>query len=190
MTLINDYKISWDAPIIPCRSLAGIPLNACAGALEKILSSYLINTTDKLYRFKNGPTLRLHLYSMDDNGDGGYQFRLSDEGIIHKNLKGTPALSIEVRNKKVFTLTAYNFSFPNDPASDFIYKGSLPGGVKLGSPVSDLLPLTQLEFDEGEEWFYTDRLYGEVEITGWCVPLEDKPNQIITAICVVPDEQP
>lgn len=92
----EDFKISWEAEIVPCKSLAGIPLNACAGALDTILSSYRIDTTDKLYRFKNGPTLRLHLYSMDDNGDGGYQFRLSDDEIIHKNLKGTPALSIEI----------------------------------------------------------------------------------------------
>lgn len=48
----EDFKISWEAEIVPCKSLAGIPLNACAGALDTILSSYRIDTTDKLYRFK------------------------------------------------------------------------------------------------------------------------------------------
>ncbi|EPN31185.1 hypothetical protein A244_38005, partial [Pseudomonas syringae pv. actinidiae ICMP 18807] len=52
--------------------------------------------------------------------------------------------------------------------------------IGLGSLVSELLPYTQLEFDEAEEWFYTDDKYGEVEVTGLGVPLEH-----ISAICIV-----
>lgn len=56
----------------------------------------------------------------------------------------------------------------------------------MGSLVSDLLPFTSLEFDSAEEWFYTDQDYGGLEVTGWGVPLEDHPDQIVTALCVIP----
>ncbi|WP_249716782.1 hypothetical protein [Pseudomonas syringae] len=188
MKLTNIFEISWDAPITPYQSMAGIPLGASASVLETILCNYLIDGNDKLYKFKNSPTLHLAIKKMDDHGDGGYQFRLADEETLHKNLNETPALTIEIKSNKVFTVTTYNFSFPDDIASESIYKGALPGGIKLGSLVSDLIPLTRLEFDDIEECFYTDKNYGEVEITGWCVPLEDEPNQIITEICVIPNK--
>ncbi|EPN29783.1 hypothetical protein A244_39803, partial [Pseudomonas syringae pv. actinidiae ICMP 18807] len=57
----------------------------------------------------------------------------------------------------------------------------------LGSLVSELLPYTRLELDETEEFFYTDDNYGAVEITGLGVPLEDIPDQHITAICIIPN---
>jgi hypothetical protein len=61
----------------------------------------------------------------------------------------------------------------------------LPEGIGLGGLVSDLLSFTALEFDEAEEWFYTDEDYGGLEVTGWGVFLEDHPNQVITALCVI-----
>lgn len=59
----------------------------------------------------------------------------------------------------------------------------MPAGIGLGSLVSDLLPFTSLEFDSAEEWFYTDQSYGGLE--GRQFLLEDHPDQVVTALCVI-----
>ncbi len=92
-----------------------------------------------------------------------------------------------MRSDRVTFIKIYNFSFSGDTAQNHIYKGTLPGGIGLGSLVSELLPYTRLELDETEEFFYTDDNYGAVEITGLGVPLEDIPDQHITAICIIPN---
>ncbi|MDU9393745.1 hypothetical protein [Pseudomonas sp. zfem002] len=164
ITTSGEFFIDWHAPIVPGVSLAGIPL----------------------YRFPGSPILQMHRHGFEQCGDCGFSFSVFDDAVINDLLKGIPALSISIRDGRLYAVKVYNFSFPSDPAEQFIYKGCLPGGMVLGSPVSDILPLTSLEFDEAEEWFYTDPNYGVVEITGWGVPISDKPGQIITAICVIP----
>lgn len=49
----------------------------------------------------------------------------------------------------MIALKVYDFSFSGDLASEFFYKGLLSGRIGLGSPLSDVLALTSLEFDEG-----------------------------------------
>lgn len=182
----STFKISWSAPIIPCKSLAGIPLHTSADLVESSLAEYIIDKQNNLYQFDNSPIFRLTKNEIDTEGDGGYKFFLLDDHIIDISNKALPALSIAIKNRKVFVIKVYNFSFPGDLAEDFIYKGALPGGLTLGSKVSDFLPLTDLEFDDGLGWFYTDSHYGQVEIGGWSASLEDQPDQIITSICILP----
>lgn len=48
--MINeDFKISWKAPIIPCKSQAGIPMYASAKLLKSVLSRYVMDEEGLLY---------------------------------------------------------------------------------------------------------------------------------------------
>ncbi|WP_259639518.1 hypothetical protein [Pseudomonas syringae group genomosp. 3] len=186
---VHSTAISWTAPIIPCESLAGINLGTSDSDLKTLISQYLIDENELKYQFKDSPALRLSAYELDDEGNGGYKFSLFDSDLINTVKKSRPALSISIRDNKVTFLKVYDFSFADDAAQDFIYKGVLPGNIGLGDSVSDLAPLTELEIDESDEFFYTDPAFGEVEITGLGVPLEDEPDQPITAICVIPGKK-
>ena len=170
---------------MPSVSLAGIPLHVDADVLKCVLLGYLVDENNSLYQFDDSSVLRLKLYSLDEGGDGGYSFFLSDVSVINGLNKFTPALSVIIKSSKVCAVKVYDFSFSGEQAQNFIYKGALPEGIGLGGLVSDLLPFTTLEFDEAEEWFCTDEDYGGLEVTGWGVPLEDHPNQVITALCVI-----
>lgn len=183
---LESLSVTWGAPIIPGVSLAGIPLNAGADDLEAVLSRFLIDKDSLRYRFEESPDLCLSWYGLDECGNGGYSFSIFDDEIVSELKKGVPALSVLIRSWRVYAVKVYDFSFPGEPAHRFVYKGLLSGGIGLGSLVSDILPFTSLEFDEAEEWFYTGRDYGVLEVTGWGVPLEEQPNQLITAICVIP----
>ncbi|AVI86043.1 MULTISPECIES: hypothetical protein [Pseudomonas syringae group] len=163
---------------------------ASAKLVSSVLDRYLIDEQNSLYQFEDSPILRLKTYNPDSNGESGYEFSLYDDTDIDRLLKGIPALSIVLRDEKVTFLKVDNFSFPGDSAEQFIYKGELPGGLVLGSNISKLLPLTDLDFDDALEWFYTDSKYGEIEIGGWGVPLEDEPDQIINSICIIPSQAP
>lgn len=185
MMPLDSFSVAWDASVIPGVSLAGIPLHASAVDLETVLSKYLIDKNSLRYKFEGAPDLCLSGYSLDEVGNGGYSFSIFDSGIISELKKGVPALSILIRSGRVCAVKVYDFSFPGEPAHSLVYKGLLSGGIGLGSLVSNLLLFTSLEFDEAEEWFYTGRDYGVLEVTGWGVPLEEQPNQLITAICVI-----
>lgn len=182
----NDFSVSWVAPIVPSISLAGIPLGVNAEVLRGVLLKYLVDAASQMYKFENAPSLRLRTHGLDELGNGGYSFSLFDDAVINDLLKGTPALSIMIRGGEVYAIKVYDFSFSGEFAQELVYKGVLPAGIGLGSLVSDLLPFTSLEFDSAEEWFYTDQDYGGLEVTGWGVPLEDHPDQIVTALCVIP----
>ncbi|SHN31789.1 hypothetical protein SAMN05216593_1392 [Pseudomonas asturiensis] len=185
MTLSKEFSISWMAAILPSVSLAGIPLYVDADVLKCVLSGYLVDEKNSLYQFNDSPELRLKFHGLDENGNGGYSFVLSDASVINALKKFTPALSIMIKGGRVHAIKVYDFSFPGELAQNFIYKGVLPNGTGLGSLVSDLLPFTSLVFDSAEEWLYTDQNYGGLEVTGWGVPLEDHPDQVITALCVI-----
>lgn len=185
MMPLDYFSVVWDAPIVPGVSLAGIPLHASAVDLEAVLSRYLIDKASLRYRFEGAPDLRLNECGLDGCGKGGFSFSIFDDEIVGELKKGMPALSVLVRGGRVCAVKVYDFSFPGEPAHKFVYKGRLSGGIGLGSLVSDLLPFTGLEFDEAEEWFYTGHDYGVLEVTGWGVSLDEQPNQLITAICVV-----
>lgn len=186
MMPLENLSVTWDAPIIPGVSLAGIPLHAGVVDLEAVLSRYLIDKDSLQYKFEGSPDLCLSWYGLDECGNGGYSFSIFDDEIVSELKKGVPALSVLIRSWRVYAVKVYDFSFPGEPAHRFVYKGLLSGGIGLGNLVSDILPFTSLEFDEAEEWFYTGRDYGVLEVTGWGVPLEEQPNQLITAICVIP----
>lgn len=181
----EDMCVAWDAPIVPGFSLAGIPLHMDAADLETELSRYLVEGRRLRYRFEGAPDLHLSNFGLDEHGNGGYSFSIFESEVVGELRWGTPALSILVESGKVYAIKAYDFSFPGEPAHGLVYKGRLSGNIGLGSPLSEVLSLTSLEFDDAEEWFYTSCDYGVLEVSGWGCSLDDEPNQLITAICVI-----
>lgn len=187
MMISEVFFIDWHAPIVPAVSLAGIPLGVHFSELETVLDSYLVDEKNSLYRFVGSPVLKMHKSKLDPSGGGGMSFSVFDDSVVNKLKRGIPALSVLIRDEKIYAVKIYDFSFPGDLAEKLVYKGCLPGGIRLGSAVAEMLLLTELEFDEAEEWFYTDSDYGVIEVSGWGVPLSDESEQLVTAICVIPN---
>lgn len=178
-------KISWNAPVVPGKSLAGIPLDINSDALVEALEHYRLKSASDIYQFESSPLLKRIETSLNDFVDEAYVFVLLDDSRIHKFNKGTYALGVALNNQKILEITAYNFSFPGDEVEGLVYRGRLPGGAKLGSKVSDLLAHTDLIFDDDEERFYTTEPYGLLRIDGQGVPLDHVANQYISAITLL-----
>ena len=180
MNTPGDFSVLWDAPVVPGVSLAGIPLLASYSDVEMAISTYLVDAELMLYRFSRGPELRLQSRVLDGHGNGGWLFALPhDDGSGR-----TAALSISIRCWTVRSIKVYALGLPGDVIQSHSYRGATAESIGLGDLVSSFLGFTRLDFDEAEEWFYTDDAYGSLEISGWGVPLEDEPEQIVTAMCV------
>lgn len=178
----NDVNsIEWDAPIVPGLSMAAIPLHAAYDDLDAVIAAYLIDADARLYRFEGGPDLHLERYGPDEHGIGGLLFSLPGGD----RAGDMAALSITIGGGVVRALKVYALGMPCDVVARKSYRGLAAGSIGLGSLVSDFLVFTELHFDEAEEWFCSGGDYGVLEISGWGVPLEDEPEQVVTAICVV-----
>lgn len=51
----NKFSIAWDAPIIPSRSLARVPLHIRVEEFEQNLEKYLVNREKSWYQFEKSP---------------------------------------------------------------------------------------------------------------------------------------
>ncbi|MCU0093073.1 hypothetical protein N8H72_24070 [Pseudomonas koreensis] len=180
----ESYPISWVAPILPSVSLAGISLGSSNEILARSLDKYLVCGKAGIYRFEFGPDLHLAWSSIDGLGDGGYRFSFTALGTTSFGNADECALYIMIRGGKVYAIKVYAPEYPNNSGSALVYQGKLSSGFGLGDSVSDLSIYADLGFDEDEEWFVSGAFSG-LEISGWGVPLEDYPEQIITAIAIV-----
>ncbi|WP_080352995.1 hypothetical protein [Stenotrophomonas maltophilia] len=178
---IDVNSIEWDAPILPGVSMAAIPLHAACDDLDAVIAAYLIDADARLYRFERGPDLRLERYGPDEHGNGRLLFSLPGGDLACD----MAALSIAIGGGVVRALKAYALGMPWDVVARKSYRGLAVGSIGLGRRVSDFLGFTELHFGEAEEWFCGAGDHGVLEVSGWGVPLEDEPEQIVTAICVV-----
>ncbi|MCP1571683.1 hypothetical protein J2S30_000062 [Herbaspirillum rubrisubalbicans] len=185
--------ISWNAPIVPSHSLAGISIGLDLEEVERLLLSYLVERERNLYQFDSAPLLQLK--RLDElNGDETFLFNVHDKDKTNWSLYfNTPdhaganprALAIIFRKNKVHAVKIWHFEKLKDgEKAKHIYRGKLPGNIGLGDPLRDLLSYTKLQYDEAEEWFYTDDKYGGLEVTGYG-ELVDYPEQVIMALAVI-----
>jgi len=190
--MVGDNKISWRAPIIPSISLAGIPIGLDVVDFDNLLELYLIDSGSLLYKFEESPVLRLAKHESDF--ESIYLFHVHDVEMTNWRLYfaspnhagvNTKALAVIFRNGSVHAVKVWNFELAKEGMKPKnVYSGRLPGGIGLDDPVNCLLQYTDLQFDEGEGWFYTDENYGGVEVTGYG-DLADYPDQTIMAIAVI-----
>lgn len=196
MRMLNMISISWSAGIVPSKELAGIPIGTSLGDFERSLSEYLVDAERRLYKFDGGPLLVMEKW-FDPDGNGGLSFSVYDRDLTNwKFFFPSPdhagadprALNVIVKAGKVFAVKVWMFEKYEEGGRPLnSYKGKLPGGIGLGDKVSDILPYAELEFDDVEEWFYTDSEYGGLEVSGHGVELEEDPEQIIMALTVIKD---
>ncbi|MCW1246066.1 hypothetical protein OC610_16755 [Pseudomonas sp. SAICEU22] len=197
MSEVIGFEISWDAPVEPSKSLAGVPLAASVGELEKIFDFYLVDTDKALYQFKGSPVLSM-AKDIDANGDGGYGFSVFDRQLTNWNLffdspehggADPRALYIIVRSWKVFAVKAWMFEkYLEGGGPVHSYRGKLSCGIGLGDALIDLLSHAQLEFDEEEGWYVAEGSYDGLEVTGYGVSLDDESDQAIMALAVLISE--
>lgn len=190
----HNIIISWCAPIIPSNSIAGIPIGLEYECLKSILSKYIVDEQNELYRFDGSPTLKLEEFFIDDDGNGGYHFIVSDASLTNRDnlfeLQDcfySRALHIGIRYHKVFFIKVWAFEVLNNDKSLYSYQGQTKENLGLYSKVKDFKGYSELEFDEAEEWFYTDQSYGGLEITGYGQSLDDFPQQKVMALAVIPE---
>lgn len=189
----DNINISWKSPIIPSKSLAGIPIGIENGLFQHVLEQYLVDSENKIYEFNYSPALILDEYILDDNGNGYYHFVLNDPKLTGR---GNPTqlrdsfysrvLNIGVVNNHIAAIKTWAFEVlvKDDQKSIHSYMGKTKEGLGLYSPLIDFLNYSELVFDEGESFFYTDGAYGNLEITGYGQTLEDYPDQVVMAIAV------
>lgn len=190
----NDVVLSWSAPIVPSCSLAGISLGMHVSDLEKALSNYVCDESERLYGFVGSPVLRMER-KISPDGAGGYGFYVVDLELTNWRLYYSRsdhpgielrALHVLVDEWKVYAVKAWMFEcLAEEDMPVNSYQGKLPEGLGLGNLVCELLPYTALEYDGAEEWFYTDKNYGGVEVGGCGSDLDDRPDQRITALTVI-----
>ncbi|TWC10990.1 MULTISPECIES: hypothetical protein [unclassified Pseudomonas] len=191
---MSDFVIRWSAPILPSHSLAGIPLGVHVDEFEAVLNKYVVDDAKGIYKFVDSPALKMEKH-FDSKGEGGYGFHVVDLELTNWRLYydspehlgvETRALHVLTRNWKIYAVKVWmyeNLADGQKPVSS--YQGKLPENIGLGDFVRELLPYTDLEFDSAEEWFYTDREYGGLEVTGYCCDLNERPDQVIIALAVV-----
>jgi len=192
MKNFKDRVISWNAPIVPSISMAGIELGMGASELLDLLSMYAVAGANNLYQFEMSPILQL--VKSNSNGDDIYLFNVHDKDLTNWRLYfNTPdhlganprALGVAVRDGKVHSVTAWHFEkLKEGDVPKNIYRGKLPENVGLGDKVCDLLPCAKLVYDDAAELFYSDSEYGALEVTGYG-DLDEYPDQIIIAISVI-----
>ncbi|MCB8768615.1 hypothetical protein [Acinetobacter soli] len=189
----HNIIISWCAPIIPSNSIAGIPIGLAYEKLKTILSKYIVDEQNELYQFFNSPILKLEEFFIDDDGDGYYHFIVSDVSLTNcgnlfelQDSFYSRALHIGIRCHRVFFIKVWAFEVLNNDKSIYSYQGRTEENLGLYRQVNDFKEYSELEFDEAEEWFYTDTKYGGLEITGYGQSLEDISQQKVMAIAVIP----
>ena len=188
----KNIVISWNAPIVPSISMAGIKLGMNANELSNLLSMYLVDHVNNLYQFEMSPILRLT--KSNSNDDEIYLFSVHDKELTNWRLYfNTPdhlganprALGIVVRDGKVHSVKVWHFEkLKEGDLPKNIYRGKLPENIGLGDLISDLLPCAKLIYDDAEELFYSDSGYGALEVTGYG-DLDEYPDQVIMAISVI-----
>lgn len=191
----RNFVISWDAPIKPSKSMAGIPIGLDVKELDSLLTNYLDSCNKNVYVFHNSPALTLGS-SIDSEGNGVYMFTLYDRSLTNIKIDAqlrddfySRALCVLLRRYKVFAVKAWAFERLNSDGDLPVnsYRGKTRENLGLYSKVSEFLDYTNLEFDEGEEWFYTDKEYGGLEVIGYGMSLDNYPEQLVMSIGVIPE---
>lgn len=190
---MSNTIISWNEPIVPSYSLAGIPISLHLEEFKKLLFSYLVEREKNVYQFESAPLLQLK-QSVELNGDENFLFNVHDRDMTNWSLYfNTPhhaganprALAIVFRENRIHAIKVWHFEkLEKDQKPKHIYRGKLIENIGLGDPVKNLLLYTRLQYDEAEECFYTDEKYGGLEVTGYG-DLEDHPDQEIMALTVI-----
>jgi hypothetical protein len=187
----KKMKLSWDAPIIPSESIAGVNIGLKENELNEILLNYVVDKINGLYKLEKSPVLELSkIISVERKL---YLFNVHDKELTNwRNFFSKPnhsganprALAISLINGIVNSVKVWHFEkLKVGQLPKNIYRGKLPGDFGLNDVLLGMSNYVNLTYDENENSFYSDRDYGAVEI-GSYGDREDYPDQVIMSIAV------
>lgn len=187
-------NFSWEAPIIPGLSIAGIELGASLEDFKFLLSSFCLDSEEGLYRLPGAPLLSLKI--VEGGGRVYFVFSVAELELTgwfsqfpdsNKILSETRALVVAFLDEKVFNVSVWMFDYFDSLGDQKLansYQGCLAEGIKLGSRMSYAASYFELGFDEGDEWFYAKN--GGVIFGGsGGVDLDESVDQVIHMIMIV-----
>ncbi|WP_321851040.1 hypothetical protein [Burkholderia diffusa] len=169
---MND-EIDWEAPIEPGRAMLGLHLGLSSNVVRKLIGcdgEVLQKTT----RFRNSPKILI-----DCRQSGVIYFRAADMGAVEYDWQNILARLV-FKQDMLESIVVESVA----GGAEYAYKGKLLSKVGLGEKVAELLELVEIEFDDAEEVFYSDKLKG-VEVAGDdSCNLSVNSNQVVTYIKV------
>lgn len=187
-------RFSWSAPIVPGVTLAGIELGTALEEFKVSLDAFCVDSTKGLYKFPGAPLFLLEIvekpgrvyfgFSVADLALTGWYLQFPDSKRV---LSETRALVVAFSDGKVSNISVWMFDYFDslgDKKLTYSYQGCLAEGIKLGSRMDCADFYYELDFDEGDEWFYT-RSGGIIFGGGGVGDLEESKDQVVLMIMVV-----
>jgi hypothetical protein len=187
-------SISWCASIVPGSTLAGIELGMSLEDFKTSIDAICIDCMKGLYKIPGAPLLLLEItekpgwvcfeFSVADLSLTGWYLQFPDS---QKVLSETRALVVAFSEQKVSSISVWMFDYfesLGDKKNTYSYQGCLPVGIKLGSRMECAASCYELNFDEGDEWFYT-KSGGIIFGGGGVGSLDDSKDQVVDMIMVV-----
>lgn len=187
-------SFSWHAPIIPGLALAGIELGTALEDFNVSLDAFCVDSTKRLYKFPGAPLFLLDV--VETPGRIYFGFSVADLALTgwyiqfpnsKKVLSETRALVVAFSDRKVSSVSVWMFDYFDslgDKRLTYSYQGCLAEGIRLGSRMDCAASYYELDFDEGDEWFYTKSggiIFGGGGVGG----LEESKDQVVLMIMVV-----
>ncbi|MFJ7282255.1 hypothetical protein [Pseudomonas sp. NPDC099000] len=187
-------SFSWYAPIVPGRTVAGIELGAGLEDFKFLLEGFCVDVAKGLYKFPGAPLLLLEI--VQKPGEVYFAFSVADLALTgwflqfpnsKKVMSETRALVVGFLEDKVSSISVWMFDYFDSLGGKklaYSYQGCLAEGIRLGSRMEDVASYYELDFDEGDEWFYT-KSGGIIFGGGGVGNLEDSKDQVVLMIMVV-----
>jgi hypothetical protein len=187
-------SFSWYAPIVPGRTVAGIELGAGLEDFKFLLEGFCVDVAKGLYKFPGAPLLLLEI--VQKPGGVYFAFSVADLALTgwflqfpnsKKVMSETRALVVGFLEDKVSSISVWMFDYFDSLGGKklaYSYQGCLAEGIRLGSRMEDVASYYELDFDEGDEWFYT-KSGGIIFGGGGVGNLEDSKDQVVLMIMVV-----
>jgi hypothetical protein len=166
----NKLHLDWRAPILPLKSILGIPFGTPMEELIHILveNSMGEGELDEVC-FANSPRLRI------EKSERSLTFRARAIKKVYDYQ--------DVVMKLGFTDGLFSFCRIDD-CGDYSYQGKILDHVALGDQIKQLLPYCQTaEYDDVEEWFHFTGTLDGIRVGGNACSLDDDPEQRIWVIC-------
>ncbi|MFZ6876253.1 hypothetical protein ACO0LF_29670 [Undibacterium sp. Di27W] len=175
---MSKFELDWAAPIIPGKSMLGLYLGMTYVDVLDILRSYEVvddkNGSCFLIKIKNAPTLLV-----DQVNDG---IILRD--AFSKMSNSTTFDKLFVIGFRDGVLTHLMTSLIYGASLDY-YNGVIWGEIGFGSRIADIGKFCEIEFDPGDELFYSvDKNFSGFSIGGSSSSLDEDPEQRVSYIRV------
>lgn len=171
-------NLDWSAPILPGISIMGLSLGVSRREVLEALLSNKIEGGDvdgrAVVQFANSPK-----FVIEQSPDAIVLCDLASRAPESSNLDELFVLGFK-DDVLVHLMSSLIYG-----ASLEYYKGRIFDEVGFGTPISALTKYCEIEFDSGDELFYSnDSQCMGLSIGGSCSSLEDDPDQTVSYIRV------